>query len=1031
MSKRKKSGGSFFGALIFFLFFLLLLIGAAVVGAYTIRDRLLIEYIREKGPRHFGVEVLAIDSLLTRPVGSLSLELKGLIFQASPQSPVVRAQQVTISTPRTILGIYQLLHSKETLALKMQLLSPQIQATSKPETPTPQADTTAPSSSTPQLPFPVSIEAELRDGQMDIGTAAKPISIKGLTGIVRSEISPTSKADTIVARSTGQLVLKLGIADRAELPMRADWTLQAKPTLSAGGAIIPIEISNLSVSTLGMTIKSQGKIDWPSQTVDLNASGFSTDLSVIPIDKGESEALGIVGRLKGQAEIAVKVVGSLNKLIKASGLFKLKNATLPFELVRKTPKPFMIKGPVDVDLDIPFAIDYNFASQSLEGIDLQLATFRVDMTNAEVRADGILKKNAAIMMGLQGQLTAAGKTLEITSIEFRLANLLVATKGQISIDPSRLSKLDLRVSLPNLQGWPQLVPMLGTIDPGPVINTTQINQANGSMTLAATIELPIADPSRLKRDTKIELDALDARDIVFPFSFKKDADTPNRKLAEGILRAAVQASGSFSSNKWKVRRAVGTVDLKDVKIEWGDLLNKPRGRDLFARFDSAADGAKIKIDKLDFKTDVSSLSGKGNVSISGTEKEPEYKIDTNFESQLVLSQLYDLVPLLRSIRSKAPSGTIFNSYKVTGVFNGDIAKSPLVLEGRTVLRTPQVIYLEPKTSKTAAGDSSESSKEKNAPPKFAFLKWPLLRKSKIVFDGQIGSVKHKTGEIKSVVTVMTLDKGDLTGTAKIAQAFGGSFDIKAIRVPNLTTTAVENISASVAGNFQQLNLSSAGAYFDPEFEKLVGGVSSGSFTSTLKPFSSDSILDSATASGTVAVRNGFLSSLKFDDLVNAKIAENPKVAQLLGAKPSVNTKGAAFDMVAKYSFSKGRLDLNDFKMDSPEKNSIELEGWLQKDFMTELNGTAYLANTSIGGSFRQANSDKSGRLVVPIKISGSLKEPSLDIAEEVITAMVSKTVQLETTKLKDKVRTEATKVIEEKKNEAVDKIKDELKRLGL
>ncbi len=1031
MSKSKKSGGSFFGALTFFLFFLLLLIGAALVGVYTIRDRLLIEYIREKGPRHFGVEVLAIDSLLTRPVGSISLELKGLIFQASPQSPVVRAQQVTISTPSTILGIYQLLHSKEKLTLKMQLIAPQIQATSKPETATPQLDTTPPRSNTPQLPFPVSIEAELRDGQMEVGTAAKPISIKGLTGIVRSDISPTLKADTIVVRSTGQLVLKLGIADRAELPMRADWTLQAKPTLAAAGAIIPIEISNLSVSTLGMTIKSQGKIDWPSQTVDFNASGFSTDLSVIPIDKGESEALGIVGRLMGQAEIAVKVVGSLNKLVKVSGLFKLKNAKLPFELVRKTPKPFMIKGPVDVDLDIPFAIDYNFANQSLEGIDLQLATFRVDMTNAEVRAEGILKKNAAIMMGLQGQLTAAGKTLDITSVEFRLANLLVATKGQISINPSRLSKLDLRVSLPNLQGWPQLVPMLGTIDPGPVINATQINQANGSMTLAATIELPIADPSRLKTDTKIELDALDARDIVFPFSFEKDADTPNRKLAEGILRAAVQASGSFSSTTWKVRRAVGTVDLKDVKIEWGDLLNKARGRDLFARFDSAADGAKIKIDKLEFKTDVSSLSGKGNVSISGTEKEPEYKIDTSFESQLVLSQLYDFVPLLRSIRSKVPSGTIFNSYKVTGVFNGDIAKSPLVLEGRTALRSPQVIYLEPKTSKTGAGDSSEASKEKEAPPKFVFLKWPLLRKSKIVFDGQIASVKHKTGEIKSVATVMTLDKGDLTGTAKIAQAFGGSFDIKAIRVPDLTTMAIENISASASGNFQQLNLSSAGEYFDPEFKKLVGGISSGSFTSTLKPFSSESILDTSTASGTVAVKNGFLSSLKFDDLVNTKIAENPKVAQLLGAKPSMNTKGAAFDMVAKYSFSKGRLSLKDFKMDSPEKNSIELEGWLQKDFQTELKGTAYIANNSIGGSFRQANSDKTGRLVVPIKISGSLKEPSLDIAEEVITAMVSKTVQLETTKLKDKVKTEATKVIEEKKNEAVDKIKNELKRLGL
>lgn len=1031
MSKSKKSGGSFLGALTFFLFFLLLLIGAALVGVYTIRDRLLIEYIREKGPRHFGVEVLAVDSLLTRPVGSLSVELKGVIFQASPQSPVIRAQQVSIGTPKTLLGLYQLLHSRETLTLKMQLLGPQIQATSKPETAPSQLDSTAPGPKTPQLPFPVSIEAEIRDGQVDLGTAAKPISIKGLTGILRSDISRTSKADTLVVRSTGQLVLKLGIADRADLPMRADWTLQAKPTLSSGDPVIPIEISNLSVSTLGMTIKSQGKMEWPSQAIDFSASGFSTDLSVIPIDKDESEALGIVGRLKGQAEIAVKVVGSLKKSVKTSGLFKLKNATIPFELSRKTPKPFMIKGPVDADLDIPFAVEYNFEGQSIEGIDLQLATFRIDMTNAEVRADGILKKNPAIMMGLHGQLTAAGKTIEISSVEFRLANLLVATKGQVSIDPNRVSKLDLRVSLPNLQGWPQLVPMLGTIDPGPVINAAQINQANGSLTLAATIELPIADPSRLKSDTKVELDALDARDIVFPFSFKKDIDTPNRKLAEGTLRAAVQASGSFSSTSWKVRRAVGTVDLKDVKIEWGELLNKARGRDLFARFDSAADGAKIKIDKLEIKTDISSLSVKGNLLLAGTEKAPEYKIDTTVDSQLVLSQLYDLVPALRSVRSKVPSGTIFNSYKMSGVFNGDIASSPLVLEGRTVLRTPQVVYLETKISKSEGNDSKSASGEKESPPNFEYLKWPVVRNSKIIFDAQIANLKHKTGEMKNVSTVMALDKGSLTGTAKIAQAFGGTVEIKAIRVPDLTSAAVENISASTAGSFQQVNLSSAGEYFDPEFKKLVGGVSSGNFTSTLKPFSSESILDNATASGTVAVKDGFLSSLKFDELVNSKIAENPKVAQLLGAKPSLNTKGAAFDMVAKYSFSKGRLNLKDFKMDSPEKNSLELEGWLQKDFQTELKGTAFIANTSIGGSFRQANSDKTGRLVVPIKISGSLKEPSLDIAEEVIAAMVSKTVQLETTKLKDKVKTEATKVFEEKKNEAVDKIKNELKRLGL
>jgi hypothetical protein len=1031
LSKKQKSGGSFFGALTFFLFFLLLLICAALAGIYTVRDRILIEYIREKGPRHFGVEVLAIDSLFTRPIGSLSIELKGVVFQASQQSPLIRAQQVSISTPKSLLGLYQLIHSKENLSLKMQLLAPQIQATSKPDTAPEQVESRSQALPPPKLPFSVSIEAELRDGQIDLGTATKPIKIKGLTGIVRGNVSPTAKEDTLNVGSTGQLVLKLALADRAELPMRAEWTLKAKPALATAGTSVPIEISNLSLSTLGMTIKSEGKIGWPSQEVDLNASGFSTDLSVIPLDKSESEALGVVGRLKGQAEIALKVVGSLKKSVKTSGLFKLKNATLPFDLTRKTPKPFMIKGPVDVDLDIPFTVEYSFADQNLTGLDLQLATFKVDMTNAEVRADGILKKNSGIMMGLQGQLNAQGKTLDVSSIEFRLANLLVTTKGQVSIDPTRLSKLDLRISLPNLQGWPQLLPLLGTIDPGPVINTAQINQANGSMTLAATIELPLADPSRLKSDTKIELDALDAREIVFPFSIKRDADTPNRKIIEGVIRAAVQASGSFSATAWKVRRAVGTVDLKDVKIEWADLLNKVRGRELFANFDSAADGAKIKIDKLEIKTDVSSFTVKGNVIIGGTDKAPEYKIDSKIDSQLVLTQLYDLVPVLRPVRSKMPTGTIFNSFKVSGLFKGDIAQSPIVLDGRTVLRTPQVIYLEPKSATSPTAENADPTKEKEESSKFNFFKWPIIRNSKVVFDAQIANLKHKTGDMKNIATVMTLSDGNLTGTAKIAQAFGGAVEINPIRVPDLATTAVKNISATVAGTFQQLNLSSAGEYFDPQFKTLVGGISNGRFKSTLKPFSSESILDTTTASGTVAIKNGFLSTLKFDDLVNSKIAENPKVAQLLKVKPIVGTKGAAFDMVATYTFAKGRLSLKDFKMNSPENNSLELEGWLQKDFLTELKGTAFLANTQIGGSFREANSDKTGRLVVPIKISGSLKAPSLDIAEEVVTAMLSKTVELEAKKVKEKVKAEATKVIEQKKNEAVDKIKNELKRLGL
>jgi hypothetical protein len=122
-------------------------------------------------------------------------------------------------------------------------------------------------------------------------------------------------------------------------------------------------------------------------------------------------------------------------------------------------------------------------------------------------------------------------------------------------------------------------------------------------------------------------------------------------------------------------------------------------------------------------------------------------------------------------------------------------------------------------------------------------------------------------------------------------------------------------------------------------------------------------------------------------------------------------------------------------MISPEKNEIALDGWLQKDLAVNLHGFAYLAETPIGGSLRAANSDKLGRLIVPIKISGTLKSPSFEIAENAITEMAKKALTLEAGKLQNTLKQEANKILDQKKNEAtkgaVDAVKEELKKRGL
>ena len=1028
--KKRRKRGSFLGALGFFLFFLILIVVGVIAMAYTHRDRLLVEYIREQGPRKFGFEVLAINSLLTRPIGQVSVELEGLIFQPSPQAPVVRADKIIVSTPNNFLQLYQLYLTGGALKLTTQFTGLHVQAFKSPETSKENAASTAPPAplALQGLPLALEIDTDIRDSKIEVGTALKPLILKNITGTMKTKVGNAASGTQLEIQNSGQLALVLPFASASGLPVRTDWTLSTSPKLS-DPTNLSLNVTNLAISTLGITLKSHGQLKWPEQLVSLEAQGTTADLGTLPLDTAESEALGLSGRLKGQAEVSIKLSGDLDGTLDAEGLLRIKEAQFPFALSKQTPRPFEVRGPVDIDIDAPFKISYDRANAKLKSLDLTHTTFKVDMTAAAVNAQNLIRKPSGHMLSLAGQISAAGDTIELGDVEFRLANLRFSTKGQASLDPKRLSKLDASLTLPSLAGWPSLLPVLGTLERDAKTTFEEMNRAKGSFAVKAKAELPLGALETLQTNSKFDVELFEASDLEFPINLK---NTEKKTSVQGVLRANLSGAGQVTLTgekdapyTWILKRAVGAFDLKDVAIAWSDLFKKPANKNLSGQFaiasiPSTTKDLRLQVDRFDFRLLDSNFATKGFVV---QHQNGDLKLGSTLSAQASLVQIYDALPSLRSLRAKFPAGSLFANLKLDGTFlkKGGIETSPLTANGRIALKIPKALLLDTTTaSKEVAKTKETSEADKNSSSEKDPLKWPIVANSSLVFDIQIDSVAMKASEIKSLKALATLDKGNLNGHASLGSVFGGSAQISKFSVNEISKLQRNELTLNSSLAFASIGLSPMADFFDPQWKSLVGGRSTGALSFSVKPLSETSLIDTLTAAGKIAVKQGHFSTVSFDQLLNKKLAEIPIVAKLMGSEPKIATKGVSLALNSDFALAKGRLNLKNLQALSPEKNEMRVAGWMQTDMRVDLQGEIFLADTPIGGSFRQANSDKMGRLVVPVHITGTLKEPGLAIAEATVREMTQKTVDLEARKLKT--------TIQEKAGQA---IKEELKKRGL
>lgn len=370
-------------------------------------------------------------------------------------------------------------------------------------------------------------------------------------------------------------------------------------------------------------------------------------------------------------------------------------------------------------------------------------------------------------------------------------------------------------------------------------------------------------------------------------------------------------------------------------------------------------------------------------------------------------------------------GRLSGVIKLTGEYDQvrGIENSPIALNSKLSFHSPS-IKLKRKTqdsSRIGAGGIAKSSpiKEENILPN-----WPIFNNSISEFNISIDTLNYGSAAFEKFNLLGVLNGIKFNGSLKLENIFSGKLNIDGLQTSiatNLPDIKINHIKAL------KIDVLRASEFYNPSWKNLVRGSLSFEGNAYIPNPGRDTFFKNLKSGGVWQVRDGFLSTQSLDEMVNKKIMMIPG----LGDKSLINSKGVAANFSSEYLLENSLLKLKDFIFSTPEKNEIKASGYIGLDKSLGLEGNAYLANAPIGGAIKAANSDGFGRLVVPVKISGDLTNPEINLAQETIQKLLTNTANKEL----DKLKNNATKAIENeaKKHfgEGVDKLKNDLKKMGL
>src|SRR5690606_11135133 len=119
-----------------------------------------------------------------------------------------------------------------------------------------------------------------------------------------------------------------------------------------------------------------------------------------------------------------------------------------------------------------------------------------------------------------------------------------------------------------------------------------------------------------------------------------------------------------------------------------------------------------------------------------------------------------------------------------------------------------------------------------------------------------------------------------------------------------------------------LNARKVAGFFKPEWKDMAHGQLSAQSTAFIPFPGKPDFLDQMTSKGSLQLKNGFLSTMSFDQLINETLAKVPG----LGTGQPASTKGVSANISSEYFLKSKLLQLTGFHFITPERNEIQAQG---------------------------------------------------------------------------------------------------------
>lgn len=941
---------------------ILLVLAGGAAALYVLRDQLLLSQLRARSAQLAPLK-LEVAGLRTEVLGPFQVTLSGLELSYGEIS--VKAREARLSSPLGLLALYRAYQAKTELPLDLSVTDSSVKLP---------ATKAAESGKAEPMKWPERIELPaLPPLPLKASIAVKGAQVDGPVGLRQLSASLAFRAAgpdlSLDGEASGEATFP---GAQAPLPVAASLKASATPKL--------VKLDSFTLKAAGLEAAGSGELGLAPVVGKFRLDASVPDLSRLSLRPEDKAALGLTAQPAGAFTLKLAGGAAAGK-VKAGGQLLLSGAAF-------TLRQAGLEGPVRVHAEAPaFVVEHTLTGKGMPTLTGTLVA-SADLSAARVSRPGQLEKPAGVQLRTELEAALAEDSLQLKSLTFDFHTLRLRASGEVArpfgAPAARVVSATFRAEAKSLEGFPALLPLLRE---KAAASGASLEEAQGAVLAEGRVRLLPEAPAK----STVELKALSLKGVRLPLAWKNE-----KAAASGLLLATLTGSGRYDAGALDVSAATGSADLSGLALELPGLAKK-RGKKLLVSFDAKGNPAKLQVRKASLEADGLRASLSGTIS-TATKGRADLAL-----SSTVAAELGPLREYLPKLPMKISNGSLTADAKVSGawLFEGGVEKSPLQVAATARGKLGTVEMPE------AAAQAANAEKREAAP---LLPPWPVARKLRLGYRFELGSFRRGALEASGIVAEGQLIEGRFTGTASVAKAFGGSARLTQLQ-GSLTEPALPVRGAASA---EGMDLSRMAGFVDPSYGQLVKGTLKAESTFSVPDVFAENLMTAASAKGKAEIKNGYVSTASLDQMVNAKLAGLPGV----GDKAKVKTGGMAADMRTNFEVAGGTATLTDFFAVTPRKDEMRMNGTMNLAFDADMKGEAHIVDAPVKGSFREANSDAEGRLVVPIHFRGNLKNPSVEIANEIIERMAGNMARHEAEKLKSKAVEEGKKKLEEEAKKA-------------